>query len=208
MKRCPHLWITPASNPILYALQAPGLRHGATEQSTNSKSSEFFAKSKGVWFRLSGIYSSDLRTDTIHLCSQSTEQRAHHPPSIHTTTKARCNITMSTASAPPILDFAPFYGADSEAKSKLIEEIRKCCHYNGFFQITGHRVPLDLQRRVMACSRRFFDLTLEEKLQIDKSTRKSPFFWRFWLIIQIATRSTEATNFFDRRCWKWALAPN
>jgi isopenicillin N synthase-like dioxygenase len=76
---------------------------------------------------------------------------------------------MSLPSAPPILDFSPFYGGDSEAKSKLIEEVRKCCHYNGFFQITGHRVPLDLQRRVMECSRRFFDLPLEEKLKIDKS---------------------------------------
>lgn len=76
---------------------------------------------------------------------------------------------MSVPSAPPILDFSPFYGKDSDAKSKLIEEVRKCCHYNGFFQITGHRVPLDLQRRVMNCSRRFFDLPLEEKLKIDKS---------------------------------------
>ncbi|KAJ6057879.1 hypothetical protein N7460_001153 [Penicillium canescens] len=76
---------------------------------------------------------------------------------------------MSLPAAPPILDFSPFYGGDSEAKSKLIEEVRKCCHYNGFFQITGHRVPLDLQRRVMDCSRRFFDLPLEEKLKIDKN---------------------------------------
>jgi isopenicillin N synthase-like dioxygenase len=76
---------------------------------------------------------------------------------------------MSIPAAPPILDFSPFYGGDSEAKSELIEEVRKCCHYNGFFQITGHRVPLDLQRRVMDCSRRFFDLPLDEKLKIDKS---------------------------------------
>ena len=53
---------------------------------------------------------------------------------------------MSTATAPPILDFSPFYGADSEAKAKLVEEVRECCHYNGFFQITGHKVPLELQR--------------------------------------------------------------
>lgn len=76
---------------------------------------------------------------------------------------------MSLPAAPPILDFSPFYGKDSDAKTKLIDDIRKCCHYNGFFQITGHRVPLDLQRRVMDCSRRFFDLPLEEKLKVDKS---------------------------------------
>lgn len=61
------------------------------------------------------------------------------------------------------------YEEDGEAKIRLVEEVRKCCHYNGFFQITGHRVPLELQRRVMNCSKRFFDLPLEEKLKIDKS---------------------------------------
>ncbi|KAG0152976.1 hypothetical protein PDIDSM_1935 [Penicillium digitatum] len=76
---------------------------------------------------------------------------------------------MSPPAAPPVLDFAPFYEKDSDAKSKLIEEVRECCHYNGFFQITGHRAPLGLQRRVMDCSRRFFDLPLEEKLKIDKN---------------------------------------
>ncbi|KAE8381800.1 hypothetical protein BDV26DRAFT_278426 [Aspergillus bertholletiae] len=55
-------------------------------------------------------------------------------------------------------------GCDNEAKAKLVEEVRKCCHYNGFFQITGHRVPLDLQCRVVNCSKRFFDLPLEEKI--------------------------------------------
>ncbi|RAH54672.1 Clavaminate synthase-like protein [Aspergillus piperis CBS 112811] len=72
-------------------------------------------------------------------------------------------------SAPPILDFSPFYGGDSEAKTQLVEAVRNCCLYNGFFQITGHRVPLDLQRRVMRCAERFFDLPLEEKLKIDKN---------------------------------------
>ncbi|KAE8153019.1 hypothetical protein BDV25DRAFT_169567 [Aspergillus avenaceus] len=76
---------------------------------------------------------------------------------------------MASPSAPPILDFSSFYGGDSEAKAKLVEEVRKCCHYNGFFQITGHRVPLDLQHRVMDCSKRFFDLPLEEKTLIDKN---------------------------------------
>ncbi|KAJ5257236.1 hypothetical protein N7478_013340 [Penicillium angulare] len=76
---------------------------------------------------------------------------------------------MHSPAAPPILDISPIYGADSETKSRLVEEVRKCCHYNGFFQITGHRVPLELQRRVMDCSKRFFDLPLDEKLQIDKN---------------------------------------
>lgn len=76
---------------------------------------------------------------------------------------------MAIASAPPILDFSAYYGDDEIAKAKLVEEVRKCCLYNGFFQIKGHSVPLELQRRVMKCAKRFFALPVEEKLQIDKS---------------------------------------
>ncbi|OOF93958.1 hypothetical protein ASPCADRAFT_516918 [Aspergillus carbonarius ITEM 5010] len=72
-------------------------------------------------------------------------------------------------SAPPILDFSSFYGGDSAAKAQLVEAVRNSCLYNGFFQITGHRVPLELQRRVMQCAQRFFELPLEEKLKIDKN---------------------------------------
>ena len=77
--------------------------------------------------------------------------------------------TMAIASAPPILDFSAYYGDDEIAKAKLVDEVRKCCLYNGFFQIKGHSVPLELQRRVMKCAKCFFDLPVEEKLQIDKS---------------------------------------
>ncbi|KAL4892806.1 Clavaminate synthase-like protein [Aspergillus ambiguus] len=76
---------------------------------------------------------------------------------------------MSHLCAPPILDFSHFYGGNSEAKAKLVDEIRNSCLYNGFFQITGHRVPLDLQRRVMNCAKRFFDMPLEEKMKVDKN---------------------------------------
>ncbi|KAL4866540.1 hypothetical protein BDV12DRAFT_210376 [Aspergillus spectabilis] len=72
-------------------------------------------------------------------------------------------------SAPPTLDFSPFYGTDTAAKAKLVQQVRDSCEYNGFFQITGHRIPLELQRRVMSCAKRFFDLPLEEKLAIDKN---------------------------------------
>lgn len=97
---------------------------------------------------------------------------------------------MTTAFAPPILDFSPFYGNDSEAKTKLVDEVRKCCHYNGFFQITGHRVPLELQKRVMECSKRFFNLPLEEKLQIDKSEKRMP-------SIETPTETINIANFLD-----------
>ncbi|KAL6233793.1 hypothetical protein BDW75DRAFT_251807 [Aspergillus navahoensis] len=71
-------------------------------------------------------------------------------------------------SAPPILDFSPFYGTDAAAKAKLVQQVRDSCEYNGFFQITGHRIPRELQVRVMNAAKRFFALPLEEKMAIDK----------------------------------------
>ena len=63
---------------------------------------------------------------------------------------------------------AAFYGKDLAAKKQLVDNVRNCCLYNGFFQITGHNVPLDLQERVLACSKRFFALPLAEKQKISK----------------------------------------
>ncbi|KAE8419739.1 hypothetical protein BDV36DRAFT_293856 [Aspergillus pseudocaelatus] len=75
---------------------------------------------------------------------------------------------MSSTQGLPILDFSAFYGDSPNAKAKLVEQVRESCLHNGFFQITGHRIPLELQRRAMDCSKRFFSLPLEEKLKIDK----------------------------------------
>lgn len=66
-----------------------------------------------------------------------------------------------------------FYSEDSAAKAKLVNDIRECCLYNGFFQITNHRVPIELQQKVMGCVKQFFDLTLEQKMEVDKSISKS-----------------------------------
>ena len=61
-----------------------------------------------------------------------------------------------------------FYSEDAEAKRKLVDDVRDCCLHNGFFQIVGHRVPLKLQERVFQCSKRFFNLPLEDKVKVSK----------------------------------------
>ncbi|OWP06911.1 1-aminocyclopropane-1-carboxylate oxidase [Marssonina coronariae] len=71
-------------------------------------------------------------------------------------------------SAPPILDFARFYSSDPEQKAALVDEVINCCLHNGFFQITGHLVPLQLQSRVLQCSKRFFKQPLDEKRKVSK----------------------------------------
>ncbi|KAF2257710.1 Clavaminate synthase-like protein [Lojkania enalia] len=73
-------------------------------------------------------------------------------------------------SAPPILDFSVFYSNNASAKEKLVADVRNCCRHNGFFQITGHNVPLELQQKIMEWNKRFFDLSLEEKMTVSKDT--------------------------------------
>lgn len=72
--------------------------------------------------------------------------------------------------APPILDFSAFYSNDVSAKKKLVDDVRNCCLHNGFFQITGHKVPLELQQRIMDWNKKFFDLSLEDKMTVNKDT--------------------------------------
>ncbi|KAF1996305.1 Clavaminate synthase-like protein [Amniculicola lignicola CBS 123094] len=72
--------------------------------------------------------------------------------------------------APPILDFSAFYGTDSAKKQELVDQVRECCLHNGFFQILGHQVPLELQQKAMNWNKRFFDLPLEEKVKVGKDT--------------------------------------
>ncbi|OGM41100.1 oxidoreductase [Aspergillus bombycis] len=75
---------------------------------------------------------------------------------------------MSSPQGLPVLDFSAFYGEDPKAKAKLVEQVWQSCVYNGFFQITGHRILWELQQRAVGCSKRFFCLPLEEKFKIDK----------------------------------------
>ncbi|OQO11602.1 hypothetical protein B0A48_03329 [Cryoendolithus antarcticus] len=74
----------------------------------------------------------------------------------------------SKAEAPPILDFSPFYGGDEVAKAALVDQVRRCCLHNGFFQIVGHRVPQSLQQDVLRCVQSFFSLPQEEKDKVHK----------------------------------------
>ncbi|KAL4923884.1 Fe(2+)/2-oxoglutarate-dependent oxygenase encD [Aspergillus undulatus] len=75
---------------------------------------------------------------------------------------------MAQPKPPPILDISAFYAGDREAREELVQEVKKCCLNNGFFQITGHQIPGELQNRAMRCAKEFFALPLEEKRKIDR----------------------------------------
>lgn len=66
---------------------------------------------------------------------------------------------------------AVFYGDDTKLKAQLVAEVRRCCLHNGFFQIIGHKIPAHVQDNVFKCSKEFFDLSTEQKLESSKGKR-------------------------------------
>ncbi|KAE8152079.1 hypothetical protein BDV25DRAFT_77992 [Aspergillus avenaceus] len=64
---------------------------------------------------------------------------------------------------PPVIDFSPFYGPESPAKDKLVQEIREACETFGFFQIINHGISDDLRDAIIQQSKEFFGLPIETK---------------------------------------------
>jgi isopenicillin N synthase-like dioxygenase len=87
----------------------------------------------------------------------------------------RFSISLVSSSEPLLqlqrqcsLQIPAFYTGNEDAKTKLVEEVRKCCLHNGFFQITGHRVPGKLQQAVLDCLKEFFALPQLDKEKVLK----------------------------------------
>lgn len=71
----------------------------------------------------------------------------------------------------PVIDISPFTteaNATEDAKAAVYQQIRQACLDCGFFVITGHGVSRDLQCEALEWSKRFFDLPLEEKLELSE----------------------------------------
>jgi len=93
--------------------------------------------------------------------------REHHRSS---TFPVRTVLCLEVALITDPISITVFYGDDQEAKDKLVADVKRCCLHNGFFQITGHSVPRALQQKAFQCSKRFFDLPLDEKNKVGKGT--------------------------------------
>lgn len=52
----------------------------------------------------------------------------------------------------------------------MVDQVRKCCLYNGFFQIINHSVPLSQQQGALHAAKEFFNLPQEEK---DKASKEN-----------------------------------
>jgi isopenicillin N synthase-like dioxygenase len=69
------------------------------------------------------------------------------------------------------IDISPFVTpstASEDARAAVLAQIRAACLDCGFFVITGHGVPRDLQIAALTWASRFFDLPLEEKLELSE----------------------------------------
>jgi isopenicillin N synthase-like dioxygenase len=67
----------------------------------------------------------------------------------------------------PVIDFAPMFGADPKAKLAVGEAVRDACTQVGFFYVKNHDVSPALIERTFEAARRFFDLPLVRKLEVD-----------------------------------------
>src|SRR5438309_771389 len=71
----------------------------------------------------------------------------------------------------PVIDIAPFLGADSAGKARVVAQVKDACEGIGFFSIVGHGVPDGPIEQIRELSNDFFDLPLEEKQKVKRSAR-------------------------------------
>lgn len=68
----------------------------------------------------------------------------------------------------PLIDITPFLeDARSDSAQQVIDDVRRACRSTGFFQMKGHGVSPELQKRVLEASARFFAIPAKEKLRLD-----------------------------------------
>lgn len=73
----------------------------------------------------------------------------------------------------PLVDISGYINPTSpEDKAQVVAQIRDAFKTYGFFQCTGHDVPVSLQRDMFKSMERFYSLPKEEKMEI--SVHKSP----------------------------------
>ncbi|KIS27417.1 oxidoreductase [Arthrobacter sp. SPG23] len=66
----------------------------------------------------------------------------------------------------PVLDFSRL-NAGAEEASRFRDELRNAMHEVGFLYLAGHGIPQELMDAMLGVSRRFFELTEEQKLAIE-----------------------------------------
>ncbi|KAL4790349.1 hypothetical protein BDV19DRAFT_382360 [Aspergillus venezuelensis] len=67
----------------------------------------------------------------------------------------------------PTVDISPFLNdqASQDAKDKVVEAMRDACSTFGFFYLVGHGIPEEDRLQILECTKRYFDLPMEEKME-------------------------------------------
>ena len=63
----------------------------------------------------------------------------------------------------PVINIAPFLSGTPEGIASVAKELGRACEEIGFFQITGYGVSEEFIQEVYDISRKFFDLSEEQK---------------------------------------------
>jgi isopenicillin N synthase-like dioxygenase len=66
----------------------------------------------------------------------------------------------------PVVDIGCLLGRPGPPAERVARDIEGACRTSGFFYVRGHGVPAELIARLDRASRTFFDLPVEEKLEI------------------------------------------
>jgi len=67
----------------------------------------------------------------------------------------------------PLIDLAPLYGDDTQAKQQMAAELREACIDVGFFYVKNHRIPKTHLQGVRAQTEQFFALPEHVKTRYD-----------------------------------------
>lgn len=54
----------------------------------------------------------------------------------------------------------------SHKNEDLITKVGKACEEWGVFQVINHGVPIELERKIQSCVKKFFDLSRDEKMKV------------------------------------------
>ena len=75
----------------------------------------------------------------------------------------------AAASTLPVIDISGLASEDLAERQAVGKEIRSACLANGFFLISNHGIDDQLQQLVFDRAKRFFDLSTEDKMAVDKA---------------------------------------